>query len=64
MSDPVEIIVFVFCAFIAMLAALTLSFWLTGCATTRQFNSDDIQDGPCYSSYGGQRGYCDRGVSR
>lgn len=42
---------------------ITFDFLLfgLGCASTpRQFNSDDLQNGNCYNTFGGMHGYCDQ----
>lgn len=42
------------------IALFALSIILFGCSSTptKQFNSEDTQDGSCYATMGGIRGYC------
>ncbi len=49
--------------FFTILLVAVLLIGYTGCSVNtgllRQYNHDNLQDGACYASYGGQWGYCD-----
>lgn len=49
---------------ISFVAAFYIVFVFNACTTFTHsiYNSDDLQDKPCYDSYQGGHGYCDRNV--
>lgn len=54
----VVLVIWTAICFLGMAFLLSLSSGCSSVQPTHQFNSEDTQDGSCYATMGGMRGYC------